>query len=268
MSIHAEAAIHPTAIVAEGASLGRGVSVGPYCTVGPQVRLAEDVRLEAHVCLDGETSVGPRTRFWPFCSIGSEPQDLKFKGERTRLEIGADCKIREHVTMNPGTEGGGGLTRVGDRCLFMVGTHVAHDCMIGSDVICANNATVAGHVEIGDFAVLGGLCAIHQFVRIGAHAMIGGMTGVERDVIPAGTAMGNRAYLAGLNLNGLKRRDVPKGELQMLRGAFREIFGGEEGGLRERAARVSENVPDAGITRDMIDFILKGSQRRFCLLAA
>lgn len=265
MSIAEGSVIHPTAVVEDGAVLEDGVFVGPYCVVGPQARLRSGVRLDAHVCVAGNTEIGARSRVFPFTSLGSEPQDLKYKGEETRLVIGEDVKIREHVTMNPGTEGGGGLTRVGDRCLFMVGTHVAHDCLIGNDVILANNATLAGHVEVGDFAVLGGLCAVHQFVRLGAHAMIGGMTGVERDVIPAGTVMGNRAHLAGLNLTGLKRRGVPKDEIHRLRGAYREIFTGDEGGLRERAARVSEAVGGAGITRQMLDFLLADSDRRFCL---
>ena len=265
MSIPDSAVVHPTAIVENGATLADGVVVGPYCVVGPQVTLAANVHLDPHVAVTGDTQIGARTRIFPFASIGSHPQDLKFKGEKTRLVIGEDVMIREHVTMNPGTEGGGGLTRIGDQCLLMVGTHIAHDCLVGDNVIFANNSIVAGHVEVGDFAVLGGHCAVHQFVRIGAHAMVGGMTGVERDVIPAGTVMGNRAYLAGLNLNGLKRRDVSKEEMNLLRAAYREIFSGDQGGLRERAARFSETVTSDGITRQMIDFLLADSDRRFCL---
>lgn len=264
MTVPDSAFVHPTAIVEDGATLGEGVFVGPYCLVGPKVRLADGVRLDAHVCLAGDTSVGERTRIYPFASIGSDPQDLKFRGEETRLVIGSDVIIREHVTMNPGTEGGGGLTQIGDRCLFMVGAHVAHDCKIGSNAIFANNATLAGHVETGDFVVLGGFSAVHQFVRIGSHAMIGGMTGVPADVIPAGTVIGNRGYLAGLNLTGLKRRGFPKEEIHQLRGAYREIFSGQEGEQRDRAARVAGTVGDTGIAREMIDFLLSDSNRRFC----
>ena len=178
------ATIHPTAIVDPRARIAAGVSLGPYCVVGPEAVLEEDVELVSHVALSGRTVVGAGTRIFPFASIGHQPQDLKYKGEPSRLEIGRRNVIREHVTMNPGTSGGGMLTKVGDGCLFMVGAHVAHDCRIGDSVIMANNATLAGHVTIEDYAILGGLSAVHQYVRIGKHAMIGGVTGVERDVIP------------------------------------------------------------------------------------
>jgi UDP-N-acetylglucosamine acyltransferase len=268
MTIAASAAIHPTALIEDGASIGENVTIGAFCVVGPHVQLANDVRLDSHVAVSGRTKIGARTRIFPFASIGSEPQDLKFKGEISSLEVGEDNQIREHVTMNPGTEGGGSLTRVGDRCLFMVGTHVAHDCMIGSNVIMANNSALAGHVEVGDFAVLGGLSAVHQFVRIGAHAMVGGMTGVERDVIPAGAVMGNRAHLAGLNLTGLKRRGIAKDDIHSLRSAYRDVFEGTEGELIERAEALQSTLPEAGPARDMITFILARSSRRFCMPAA
>ena len=176
--------IHPTAIVEEGAKLGTGVRIGPYCTIGPDVELGEGVALVSHVVLAGRTRIGPNTRIYPFASIGHPPQDLKYKGEASSLEIGSNNIIREYVTMSPGTEGGGMVTRVANNCLFMVGAHVAHDCQIGHHVIMANNATLAGHVDVGDYAILGGLAAVHQFVRIGRHAMIGGMSGVEHDIIP------------------------------------------------------------------------------------
>lgn len=265
MTIAASAAIHPTAIVEDGATIGEDVSIGAFSVVGPHVQLGDGVRLETHVSVAGRTKIGARTRIFPFSSIGSEPQDLKFNGEITSLEIGEDNQIREHVTMNPGTEGGGGVTRIGDRCLFMVGTHIAHDCMLGSNIIMANNAALAGHVEVGDFAVLGGICAIHQFVRIGSHAMVGGMSGVERDVIPAGTVMGNRAHLAGLNLTGLKRRNIPKEDIHALRAAYRGVFEGTEGELVERAEALQSTLPDTGPARDMVDFILARSSRRFCI---
>lgn len=265
MTIASSAVIHATAIVEDGAIIGEGASVGPYCLVGPNVSMGEGARLDGHVSLQGHTTLGARSRIFPFSSIGSEPQDLKFGGEVTTLEIGDDVQIREHVTMNPGTEGGGGATRVGHRCLFMVGTHVAHDCQVGSNVIFANNATIAGHVEVGDFAVLGGVCAVHQFVRIGAHAMVGGMSGVERDVIPAGTVMGNRAHLAGLNLTGLKRRGIPKEDIHALRAAYRSVFEGTDGELVERAAAIQASLPESGPARQMVDFILADSNRRFCI---
>ena len=268
MTIATNAAIHATAIVEEGASIGENVKIGAYSVVGADVKLGDDVCLEAHVAVSGHTSVGARTHIFPFASIGSAPQDLKFAGEVSSLEIGEDNQIREHVTMNPGTEGGGGITRVGDRCLFMVGTHVAHDCLIGANVIMVNNSVLGGHVEVGDFAVLGGLSAVHQFVRIGAHAMVGGMTGVERDVIPAGTVMGNRAHLAGLNLTGLKRRGIPKDDIHVLRAAYRDVFEGTEGELVERAEALNRTLQKDGPARDMVEFILARSSRRFCMPAA
>jgi UDP-N-acetylglucosamine acyltransferase len=198
--------IHPTAIVAGGARLAEDVVIGPYCVVGDNVVLGAGVRLLSHVVVDGRTSVGEGTRIFPFVSIGLEPQDLKYRGEASTLVIGRHNTIREHVTINPGTAGGGMVTRIGDHCLLMVGAHVAHDCQLGDHVIMANNATLAGHVVVEDYALLGGLSAVHQFVRIGRHAMIGGMSGVERDVIPYGQVMGDRARLTGLNIIGMQRR--------------------------------------------------------------
>ena len=266
MTIAANAGIHPTAIVASGAEIGDAVSIGPYSTVGPEVRLGDGVRLDAHVNIEGDTVIGGGTRVFPFASLGTAPQDLKYNGERTRLEVGRNCMIREHVTMNTGTEGGGGLTSVGDQCLLMVGVHVAHDCKIGNQVICANNATIAGHVEIGDNAVLGGICAIHQFVRIGAHSMIGGMTGVERDVIPFGTVMGNRAALSGLNIVGMKRRGFEREAIHALRALYRDVFEGSAGALQERAEAALAILPEGpSPSRDVIAFILAGGSRRFCV---
>jgi UDP-N-acetylglucosamine acyltransferase len=258
------AQVHPTAIVDPAATLGEGVRIGPFCVVGPEVTLGEGVELISHVAVAGVTTIGPRTRVWPFASLGHQPQDLKFRGERTRLEIGADCMIRESVTMNPGTEGGGGLTRVGDRGLFMVGVHVGHDCKVGDNVILANNATLGGHVEVGDFAVLGGISAVHQWVRIGAGAMVGGMTGVEKDVIPYGSVVGDRARLAGLNLVGLKRRGVPHDEIHVVRACYRAIFTGE-GSLAERAAKALAEFADTPRAREIAAFIAEAdSQRAFC----
>ncbi|MEM0945540.1 MAG: acyl-ACP--UDP-N-acetylglucosamine O-acyltransferase, partial [Pseudomonadota bacterium] len=230
--------IHPTAIVEDGAILGDGVTVGPFCTVGPEVVLGKGVELVSHVAVAGRTQIGARTKVWPFASVGHQPQDLKYAGEASRLEIGADCMIREHVTLNPGTTGGGMLTSVGDGCLLMMGSHVGHDCRVGARVIMANNATLGGHVEVQDFALLGGLCAVHQFARIGAHAVVGGMTGVEKDVIPYGSVIGNRAFLAGLNLVGLKRRGFDRETIHALRAAYRALFE-TEGSLADRAEAVA-----------------------------
>ncbi|TVQ55778.1 MAG: acyl-ACP--UDP-N-acetylglucosamine O-acyltransferase [Rhodobacteraceae bacterium] len=256
--------IHPTAVVAEGARLGADVRVGPFCAVGPDVTLGDRVRLESHVAVDGITEIGADTRIWPFASIGHAPQDLGYRGEPTRLEIGARCMIREHVTMNPGTVRGGGLTKVGDGGLFMVGVHVGHDCRVGDGVIMANNATLGGHVEIGDGAVLGGLCAVHQRVRIGRGAMVGGMTGVERDVIPFGSVIGDRARLAGLNLVGLKRRGAPRADIHALRAAYRAVFHGSEGALAERAAAALAAFGESPLAAEMLAFIAADSARAFC----
>ncbi len=265
MTISETAQIHPTAVIEAGAAIGDKVQIGAFSVIGPEVTLDNGVKIGAHVVIAGETHIGAETEVYPFASLGSAPQDLKFKGEKTRLEIGKKVQIREHATMNPGTEGGGGLTRVGDNCLFMVGTHVAHDCMVGSNVIAANNATLAGHVEVGDFTVLGGMCGVHQFVRIGAHAMVGGMTGVAHDVIPYGSVMGNRAHLAGLNMVGMKRRGFDRPQIHALRAAYRAVFDDTEGSLHERASVVAATLEEGGAAREMIDFILAGGSRRFCV---
>ncbi len=250
----AEATIHKTAIIEDGAILGEGVKIGPYCVVGPNVKLGKGVELKAHVVVDGYTTIGDETIVWPFASLGSAPQDLKFKGEKSELIIGARCKIREHVTMNPGTEGDKMKTVVGDNCLFMTASHVAHDCIVGNNVILANNATLAGHVEVGDFAIIGGLAAIHQFVRIGPFAMIGGMSGVEYDVIPYGLVKGERAHLAGLNYVGLERRGFTKEQVQMLMKAFRQLFD-NKGTLAERIDNVANDYSAEQAVMRMIDFI-------------
>ncbi|GMG83662.1 acyl-ACP--UDP-N-acetylglucosamine O-acyltransferase [Paralimibaculum aggregatum] len=255
--------IHPSAVVEPGAEIAPGVEIGPFCHVGAEVVLGEGVQLVSHVTVAGRTRIGARTRVWPFASLGHQPQDLKFEGEPSRLEIGADCMIREHVTANPGTRGGGMLTSVGDRCLLMVGAHVGHDCKLGNGVILANNATLAGHVEIGDFAFLGGLSAVHQFVRIGGQAMVGGMTGVEKDVIPFGLVIGNRAELGGLNIVGLKRRGFPREVIHALRAAYREVFHGA-GSLHERAERAAAAHAGVAAVEEMIGFILADSSRSFC----
>ena len=255
--------IHPTSVISPAASISESVKIGPYCTVGPNIQLDTDVELISHVCLAGQTKIGRGTQIFPFASIGSAPQDLKYKGELSRLIIGSENVIREHVTMNPGTKGGGLVTQVGNNCLFMVGSHVAHDCKVGNRVILVNNATLGGHVEIGDYALVGGLSAIHQFVRIGKHAMVGGMSGVENDVIPYVSVIGNRARLSGLNVVGLKRRGFSRDDIHDLRKAYRLIFA-EEGTLTERLEDVAEDFADNEPVMEILDFIRTESSRAIC----
>jgi UDP-N-acetylglucosamine acyltransferase len=255
--------IHPTAIVAPGAMLADDVVVGPYCIVGENVVLAAGVTLRSHAVVDGRTTIGEGTSIFPFASIGLDPQDLKYRGELSELAIGRRNRIREYVTMNPGTTGGGMVTRIGDDGLFMVGAHVAHDCQIGNHVIMANNATLAGHVVVEDYAVLGGLCAVHQYVRIGKYAMIGGMSGVERDVIPYGQVMGDRARLYGLNIIGMQRRGFSREDIQGLRNAYQFLFS-SDGTLSDRVNETAERFGDAGPIGDIIDFIRADSSRAIC----
>lgn len=226
-------AIHPTAIIDPKASVGADVTIGPYCIVGPDVILGDRVTLKSHVVVDGRTTVGAGTTIYPFASIGTAPQDLKYHGEPSELIIGQNNTIREHATMNPGTESGGMKTIVGDNGLFMMATHVAHDCVIGNHVIMANNATLGGHVKVGDHVLIGGLAAVHQFVRIGSYAVIGGMSGVESDVIPFGRVKGERASLAGLNLIGLERGGFSKDQIKTLQRVVNRLFDAE-GTLEDR----------------------------------
>jgi UDP-N-acetylglucosamine acyltransferase len=256
--------IHPTAIVEKGAKLARSAKIGPFCHVGPHAELGERVELISHVAVAGRTAIGEGTRIFPFASIGHAPQDLKYKGEESRLVIGRDNVVREHVTMNPGTAGGGMVTRIGDRCLFMVGVHVAHDCVIGNEVIMANNATLAGHVAIGDCAVFGGLSAVHQFVRIGQYAMVGGVTGVERDVIPYGSVMGDRARLSGLNIVGMQRHGFSREEIQALRGAYQLLFDGENGTFADRLGIAAERFAGIRPVEDVLAFVRAESARGLC----
>ncbi len=255
--------IHPTAIVDANAKIGSGARIGPYCVVGGSVELAEGVELLSHVVVDGLTKIGANSQVFPFTSIGHRPQDLKYQGEPSRLEIGCNNIIREHVTMNPGTEGGGMLTKIGNNCLFMVGAHVAHDCVIDDHVILVNNATLGGHVHVGEWAIVGGLSAIHQFVRVGKHAMIGGMSGVEQDVIPYGSVTGNRARLQGLNIVGLKRRNFSRDAIHEMRKAYRLIFAAE-GTLAERLEDVAEDFGENEAVAEILQFIRADSSRAIC----
>jgi UDP-N-acetylglucosamine acyltransferase len=255
--------IHATAIIAPGATLADDVVIGPYCVVGRCVELGAGVRLMSHVVVEGRTTIGEGTRIFPFASLGFEPQDLKYRGEDSSLVIGRNNTLREYVTMNPGTEGGGMVTRVGDHGLFMVGVHVAHDCQIGDHVVMANNATLAGHVVVEDFALLGGLSAVHQFVRIGRHAMIGGMSGVERDVIPYGQVMGDRARLSGLNIIGMQRHGFSREDIQGLRSAYQFLFSAE-GTFNDRVNEAADRFGGIRPVDDMIAFIRADSSRAIC----
>lgn len=252
--------VHVSSIVENGAKIGENVSIGPFCHIGSNIVLGDNSKIHSNVVIQGRTEIGPGTEIFPFASIGQVPQDLKFKGEKSRLIIGENNIIREYVTMSPGTKGGGLITKVGDKCLFMVGAHIAHDCKVGNNVIMANNATLAGHVVLDDFAIIGGLSAVHQFVRIGRHAMIGGMTGVEFDVIPFGQVQGNRAHLSGLNLIGLKRNSFGKDKINRLRSAYRMLFA-DEGTAKERVKDVAETFGHEPAVMEIVEFIEAGSHR-------
>ncbi|MGR3490574.1 MAG: acyl-ACP--UDP-N-acetylglucosamine O-acyltransferase [Shimia sp.] len=253
--------IHPSAIVDDGAQVDPSATVGPFCVVGARVKIGPKVLLKSHVVVQGDTEIGEETVVFPFTVLGEIPQDLKFKGEATRLRIGARNRIREHVTMNTGTEGGGGETRVGDDGLFMAGCHIAHDAQVGDRVIIVNSAAIAGHCVIEDEVIVGGLSGVHQWVRIGRGAIIGGLSMVTADVIPHALVHGPRAVLEGLNLVGLKRRGVPRGDIQALRAAFQTLAQGE-GAFVDRAKRL-ESEADSAHVADMIRFILGDSDRRF-----
>lgn len=254
-------AIHPSAVIEDGAQIDPTATVGPFCVVGTQVVLGADVVLKSHVVVTGETTIGAGTVIFPFAVIGEIPQDLKFKGEASRLEIGARNRIREHVTMNCGTEGGGGVTRVGDDNLFMAGCHIAHDSILGNHIVVVNNAAVAGHCVIEDHVIIGGLSGIHQFVRIGRGAIIGAVTMVTNDVIPYGLVQAPRGHLDGLNLVGLKRRGVPRGDITALRAAFQMLAQGE-GTFHDRAERLRAETESAYV-REIVDFVMADSSRNF-----
>ena len=256
----AATAIHPSAVVSRGAELGRGVQIGPFCSVGPNVVIQDGARLVSHVVVDGHTRIGPDVVLYPFCTVGLEPQDLKYRGEPTRCEIGARTQVREHCTVHRGTVTGKEITRVGADCMLMAVAHVAHDCAIGHDVIIANNAVMGGHVSIGDHAVIGGAAAIHQYVRVGRAAMIGGVSGVEGDVIPFGSVIGNRARLSGLNVIGLKRRGFDKAHILTLRAAFRCLFR-DEGVFADRLAETRARWSSDDLVAEVLDFIDAPSHR-------
>ena len=255
-----ETRIHPSAVIEPGAKIGPGCEIGPFCHIGPEVTLGAGVVLKSHVVIAGETEIGDETTVFPFASLGQIPQDLKFKGEKTRLIIGKRNRIREYVTMNAGTEGGGGVTRVGDDGLFMANCHVAHDAQIGDRVILVNSVAVAGHCVLEDDVIVGGLSGVHQWVRIGRGAIIGALSMVTADVIPHALVAGPRAGLEGVNLVGLKRRGTPRADISALRELYMAL---SEGNFREQARKLSEDGPDSDLAREVLDFILGPSDRSF-----
>lgn len=255
--------IHPNAVIEDGAVIGEGVSVGPFCHVGNQVRLGDGVKLHSHVVVAGITSIGANTEVFPFASLGHKPQDLKFDGEASELVIGANNTIREYVTMNPGTEGGGMITRIGNNNLFMASSHVGHDCRVGDNVVMANCVALAGHVLVEEYVILGGLAAVLQRTRIGKHAMIGGMSGVETDIIPFGAVTGNRAHLGGLNLIGMKRRGFSRDQIHDMRHAYQVLFEGD-GTLDERVAKVEQEYAASPSIMDIVQFIRDGKGKAIC----
>jgi UDP-N-acetylglucosamine acyltransferase len=253
-------AIDPTARVADGARIDASVEIGPYCIIGPQVELQRGVRLLSHVNITGVTTIGEETVVYPFSSLGTPPQSVRYRGGATKLVIGARCELREGVTMNTGTEDGGGMTRIGERCSFMVGSHVGHDCQVGNNVTLANNTVLGGHVEVGDFTFLGGHVAIHQFVRIGEGVMMAGMSAARDDIIPFGFALGQTGALVGLNIVGLRRRGVTKAEMHRIRRAYRSLFF-VEGRIAERIEAVAQEFAGDPVVGKMIAFIRTGGKR-------
>jgi UDP-N-acetylglucosamine acyltransferase len=253
-------AIDTTARVAAGARLGDGVEIGPYCIIGPQVELEAGVRLLSHVNVTGGTTIGAGSVVYPFCSLGTPPQSVHYRGGATRLVVGARCELREAVTMNTGTEDGGGVTRVGERCLFMVGSHVGHDCQVGNDVNLANNVVLGGHVSVGDHTFLGGHVAIHQFVRIGEGVMMAGMSAARDDIIPFGFALGQTGALVGLNVVGLRRRGASRAEMHRLRRAYRALFF-VDGRLADRVDAVEREFADDPLVGKILAFIRAGGKR-------
>ena len=254
--------IHKTAIVDPKARISSKVKIGPFSIIGPNVEINDNTEIQSHVSIMGNTIIGKDNKIYSFSSIGSDPQDLKYIGEDTKLEIGDNNKIREYVTINPGTQGGGGLTKIGNNCLFMVSSHIAHDCMVGNNVILANNVPLGGHAEIQDNVIIGGNSAVQQFTRVGKCAMIGGMCGVVRDVIPYGIAHGNRSILHGLNLIGLRRKNIPNNEIMTLSNAYKEIFKNEN--LTDNLNSLSKDFKKSDLVIEVVNFLEKDKKRPIC----
>ena len=254
--------IHRTAIIDPRAKLHISVKVGPYSVIGANVEIDENTVIQSHVSIIGNTKIGKNNKIYPYASIGNDPQDLKFEGEETKLEIGNFNKIREYVTINPGTNGGGGLTKVGNNCLFMVSAHIAHDCFVGDNVILANNVPLGGHAHIEDNVIIGGNSAVQQFTRVGRSAMIGGMCGVVRDIIPYGIAHGNRSILQGLNLIGLRRKNISNQDIMILSDAYKQIFKNEN--LTENLNILSKELRKHELVNEVVGFIEKDKKRPIC----
>ena len=254
--------IHTTAIIDPKAKIESNVKIGPYCVIGPNVQIGNNSIIQSHVSILGNTKIGENNIIYPFASIGNDPQDLKFEGEVTYLEIGNNNKIREYVTINPGTKGGGGLTKIGNNCLFMVSSHIAHDCIVENNVILANNVPLGGHAHIAENVIIGGNSAVQQFTRVGKSAMIGGMCGVVRDVIPYGVVHGNRSILQGLNLIGLRRQNIPNSEITTLNLAYKEIFKNEK--LTENLKNLNTELKSSRLVQDVVNFLEKDKKRPIC----
>ena len=254
--------IHNSSVIDKAAKIGQNVKVGPFCYIGPKVEISNNVELISNIHIEGNTKIGSGTKIFPFASIGTQPQDLKYKGEDNSLEVGENNIIREYVTINPGTEGGGGKTIIGNNCLFMISSHVAHDCNIGNNVVIANNVPLGGHVTIEDSVVIGGNSAVQQFTRIGRLAMIGGMTGVLKDVIPFGLSFGNRNYLRGINLIGLKRKKYENKKIMELDSAFKKIFSSKN--LHENLSKINGEYKENDLVKEVINFIGKDKKRPIC----
>ena len=254
--------IHKTAIIDNKAKIDSNVSIGAFTVIGPNVEIGVNCVIQSNVSITGNTRIGKENKIYPFASIGNDPQDLKFDGEQTKLEIGDNNKIREYVTINTGTKGGGGLTRVGNNCLFMVSSHIAHDCLVEDNVILANNVPLGGHAHIESNVIIGGNSAVQQFTRVGKFAMIGGMCGVVRDIIPYGIAHGNRSILQGLNLIGLRRKNIPNKEIMVLSDAYKKIFKNEN--LTENLNNLDKDFKKNKLVLDMVRFIEKDKKRPIC----
>ncbi len=264
MAIDGSANIHPNALVEDGATIGPNCEIGPFAHVGSDVTLGAGCILKSHAVVAGWTEIGAETTIYPFASVGHAPQDLKYAGERTKLEIGTKNRIREGVTLNPGTAGGGGLTKVGDNNLLMVNAHIGHDSILGSNIVIANGVSLGGHVIVEDNVIMGGHSAIHQFCRIGTGSMLAGFAAVAEDVIPYGMVHGNRADLTGLNLVGLKRRGFEKADIHSLRGAFKDVFHGDKGTLQERLVIALNDYADSGLVAQLATFVQSDTSRGIC----
>ena len=254
--------IHKTSIVDKKAKIFSNVKIGPYSVIGPNVEIDKDVEIHSHVNITGNTKIGSGTKIYPFASIGTDPQDLKFNGEKNSLIIGKENTIREYVTINPGTEGGGGQTMIGNNCLLMISSHVAHDCIVGNNVVIANNVPLGGHAIIEDGVIIGGNSAVQQFTRVGRMAMIGGMTGVLKDVIPFGLSFGNRNYLKGLNLIGLRRKKYENKDILELSEAYKKIF--VSGNFYDNVNRINGEYKENNLVQEVTNFILKDKKRPIC----